>query len=95
MNICGKMSLNGSRSNLCNSINYICYRYGMNKYNLPNVDCKRLIRILNVSDASDSIEYNLVLAGAIKDAIFLRDCKNHPLFSYDEFNIFIEYLCTE
>ena len=31
VNICGKMSLNGSRSNLVNSINYICYRYGLNK----------------------------------------------------------------
>ena len=30
-----------------------------------------------------------------KDVIFLRDCRNHPLFSYDELNIFIEYLCTE
>ena len=84
MDICGKISVSGSRSSFANSLNHVCYEYDLNKYSFKNTKCNSLLKRLNNCDISNMDESNLVTAGAIRDAIILRDCKRYPYLSSRE-----------
>ena len=77
------MALNGSRSKLCNSLNYIAYKYKINKEQISqNVVC------------SVYKEDDIRKAGNIKDLCHIRDNRSTE-FSTIEINYMLNYLCTD
>ena len=88
----GKMVLCGSRSATCNSVNFLCHKYNLNKYNdFLDVTCTKIDQfgVINPNHA--------VLAGAIRDFCHL---KYHHMFisrcdtTVSELSDIIEYMCT-
>jgi hypothetical protein len=73
---CAHLALNGSRSNTCSSINYICHRYNISKYAIENNSMKSIINACISSDKPIEVQQT---AGAIRDFIGLRD---NPSISY-------------
>ena len=94
VDICGKISVSGSRSSFANSLNHVCYEYDLNKYSFKNTKCIALLKRLNNCDISNIDESNLVTSGAIRDAILLRDYKSHPYLLSWELQDMIDYLCV-
>ena len=80
---CVNMALNGSRSKLCNSLNYIAYKYKINKEQISkNVVC------------SVYREDDIMKAGNIIDLCHIRDTRSTE-FSTIEINYMLNYLCTD
>ena len=77
------MALNGSRSKLCNSLNYIAYKYKISKEQISkNVVC------------SVYREDDIMKAGNIIDLCHIRDTRSTE-FSTIEINYMLNYLCTD
>jgi len=77
-----RLALHGSRSAVCNSINYVCHKYHLNKYisfydtyppTLKVVDDEDLVRVASV----------------VRDFVCLRQSENT-----DNVNDIIEFLCV-
>ena len=89
--ICGQLSLGGSRSIVCNSINYVCQKYKVNKYSLSQTGAVRAC----ISAHAETVNSrgDLITAGCIKDLIVLRE-QHNTAFTANEINELITFLCT-
>ncbi len=89
--ICGQLSLGGSRSNVCNSINYVCQKYKVNKYSLSQTGAVRAC----ISAHAETVNSrgDLITAGCVKDLIVLRE-QHNTAFTSTEINQLITFLCT-
>jgi hypothetical protein len=93
--LCAKQALYGSRSAVCNSLNYICHKYDIYKYDIVTMGrgaytSKFVHRNVRMGASND----NLAKAGAIKDLIKMRDCADSDL-SPIEIKWILEHLCTD
>ena len=78
-----KIALNGSQSKICDSLNYICYKYHLDKFNL---------NINNICHLKNSYsEAEEVKAGLLRDLIHYRE--NNPFDG--DVKIMINELCTD
>ena len=78
-----KLALSGSQSPTCNSINYVCHKYSLDKYNCFNVLCPPIANSVCLNDAGQQ------KAAAIRDFIMLRKCEN-----VEHLNEILDFLCT-
>ena len=93
VNFCGRLALGGSCSRTCNSLNFICAKYSMNKCNLENDNIQCILHDIS-STAIQDIDDNSDLTGAfIQELCLARDKKFNTNFSRQQLNETIEYLC--
>ena len=78
-----KLALFGSQSPTCNSINYVCHKYFLNKYNCFNVLCPPTLVSVGQNEACEQ------KASAIRDFIPLRRSENP-----EHINEILDFLCT-
>lgn len=92
VNICARLAINGSKSPACNSVNLICHKYAILKYDLDHCGCQGVINnILNSEQYSEAEEAS---AGAIKEFVQWRDDFNTPMHTKSDLQDIIDYLCT-
>ena len=95
VNICGRVSINGSGSDFCKSLNFISYKYKICKYDLSN----------SISSISSSVEnyvnvhsdWNVLQsANNIFDFICMREelIRNRKFEDAKNVNLIINHLCT-
>ena len=86
--LCGKLSINGSKSNVCNSFNFICH-----KYNIKN----KMSMFSNfglMSEVSNQLsEPDQINISNIKDILYIRDSMSTN-FSKCELNDLINYFAV-
>lgn len=87
--LCASLALHGSRSTVCRSLNYVCHKYGINKYRVKDV-CATVVND-NFGDLRGD-QINLCKAGAIKDLLYIRDSHSSELTN-NEINFILEQLC--
>jgi hypothetical protein len=94
--LAGKLALSDSMSNTCNSINFLCYSYGIQKNIIQKYSLKELIYEVNYICYDKSNTQIDIHAGAIVDAIYIRDnnLNQNSELTYDEINDIISYICT-
>ena len=90
---CGKLSINGSKSDLSNSINFICSKYNINKYQIADMPASDALICLCEVRYEKLSENVLKSAGAIKDLLCLKE-SNDNNFTVNEIDTMIEYICT-
>ena len=76
------LAINGSNSTVCDSINYVCKLYSIDKHGLCTMNC--------ISCRYDVDDDGLQKSGLVADLINLRDWN----FDY-ELECLIDDLCTE
>jgi hypothetical protein len=82
--ICGRLAMHGSRSNVCNSLNYICSKYNLDKYKVTGLNCNVILNKMNMFDVRCRDNKFFQIAGMIRDTVLMRDSKSDPQFSYEE-----------
>ena len=94
VDICSKLALNGSRSPTANSITYVCFKYGLNKYTALSQN-KRIITkaICNYTTLHSQ---DTPTAGSIRDFILLKENfqKSGQHDQVKNVGDIIELLCT-
>jgi hypothetical protein len=91
--ICASLAINGSGSDTCNSLNFICHRYYLFKPIMFKDTVRYLTKKIQQSySASDEIASRTVL---IRDLIDMRESHPRPFLSVDEISTMLDYLCTE
>ena len=83
VNYCYSLVLNGSSSNVCNSLNVISHLYDLDRYNVNNKDMSKLVVY--------SDEQCLIKGGILNDLISFSD--NNPFDS--NVRSLIDNICTE
>ena len=87
-----QLAINGSQSHMCNTINYVCYKYNIWKYDLfstkPPMWCHK---INNSVQPADSM---LSSTEIIKDMLHCRDSHNYSFFKLHEINTILLTVCT-
>ena len=92
LQFCGQLVTNGSNSAVCKSVMYVKSKYNL-KYKCDNtLSIKELYTELG-NHAECYSENDIENIAAIRDLLFLRD--GHSCFTYDEFNILIDYFCVK
>ena len=87
--LCARLAIDGSNSDACKSVNFICSKYDINKYIIPTVSYRDSI----CTYFSCTEDYS-VSAGAICDLCYIRDHIIHTTnFDIYEVEYMIDYLC--
>ena len=86
LQLCATLSMHGSGSNMCKSINYICNQYNILKWSLANAS---LIKCNSHHVAEDLLSS----AGIIRDLLHIRD-NNHTSFTHAEIEFMLNFLCV-
>jgi len=74
-----------SSSKFCNSINYMQYKYNIDKNNIST--------IVNITSNVQCSESDLMVAGNVLDLCYLRDTRSSHIRN-DEINTMLQFLCT-
>jgi hypothetical protein len=90
--LCAKLAIDGSRSDTCNSINAICNKYRLCKYDFAGRKASFFVKKIYKLVESDT--QTLQTAGNILDMIKLRDDPSFLLFTNDELGDMIHLECT-
>jgi hypothetical protein len=89
VSLCASLCIQGSRSDTCNSVNYICSKYNINKHFLS---CNQTGYLPEFDEANNITR---ITAGAIRDLLTIRDQPNETEFSTAEAQFMIDYLCLD
>lgn len=90
--MCTKLVLNGSKSATCNSLNYVCHKYGLDKYVITT--CKfHDIKASVYNSVSQSPNVNID-ASLIRDLILIRENIHMYDFTQQEIDEMLLHLCT-
>ena len=92
--LCGKLVINGSCSKSCNSLNVICNKLNVSKYQLVNLEPNNLWDIVTDIHLSSRSTDDELRASIISELIFSRDRKDFRILSRAENNDVLTYLCT-
>ena len=84
--LCGQLTLNGSRSDVADSINFICDKYDICKHNLVNSKC--ITKCVSVPR-----QHNIQTGISIKEFINMRDDILMPTHDIHNLNDIISDLC--
>ena len=85
--LCGKIVMNGSRSNVSKNISLICNNAHVSREDILS------LKMTNVPvTAGEQLTAN---AGMIQDLIYARDAKDFSFFSYAEIRMLIEIICVD
>lgn len=74
VSLCAKLALNGSRSHMCCSLNFVCRKYGVNKRRIES-DGRQAFVSRFTQFSVDENEDNMSKAGAIRDLLDMRDSR--------------------
>jgi hypothetical protein len=91
--VCATLAIAGSSSAACRSLNFICLKYGINKYSAMSKSCGKLM-----SDLRELPDLELEAeAHRIKELIQIREFPHDYDFDFsnDELADLIEFLCTD
>ena len=94
-NLCAKLALQGSRSDTAKSINFICSKYGIIKYDIVKSHHNEYLHVVN-DFVVEFMSERAQLAGLLYDILCTRDdiyYNNYNLFSLDEVQIMIDHVC--
>ena len=87
--VCGQLALNGSRSKVSNSINYIAYKCSLSKYDIMyHKKIGELKCILETTECED----NCIRCGNVLDLFLKQEQKG--FFTESEIKYMIDFLCT-
>ena len=89
--ICLLLSVNGSCSSMCNTINYVCHKYNFNKINLININRKLVFHKLS-NHVKPS---NCVSVSLIRDLIHCKDTHDYSFLSKCEVDFALQTLCSK
>ncbi len=93
INTCRNLVLHGSRSAVCNSLNYICDKYDICKYDL-NVNTQPT-SIRNIITANNHIsEINVNSVSIINELLIMKNEQN-TFFTDIEIEEILEVVCTK
>jgi hypothetical protein len=91
---CVRMSIHGSGSDACNSINFICHKYSMSKYNILKHSSYRLSK--HIRDSCKPPDELLYVSGVIHDLLDMRDNRiRNCILSQNEVDALLTALCTD
>ena len=87
-----QLVINGSQLHMCNTINYVCYKYNICKYDLfsakPPMWCHKINNYVQPADSA------LVSTEIIKDMLQCRDSYNYSFFKLHKINTILSTVCT-
>ena len=83
--------MNGSGSSVSKSLNYIASLYNITKYHI-GFDYTNIVNRMYNSIVFN--EWDKMNAGNVHDLCYIRDNKS-TLFSVQEINVLLEYICTQ
>jgi hypothetical protein len=93
---CASLALDGSLSSVCNSINFISYKYNISKYDLVHSNRSDIIgKIRQSVKVSHQVQ---VKSGAIRDFVSMRDdlrFNYNPFISHHHLHQIIDDLCCD
>ena len=91
--LCANLALRGSRSDTAQSVNFICCKYNIDKYDITtyanNVCRQRIFRILQ-DRLSDETNISISI---IKYLMYIRENIDHFFFDMTEISDMIHYMC--
>ena len=93
--LCAKLALQGSRSDTAKSINFICTKYGIIKYDIVKSHHNEYLHVVN-DFVVEFMSERAQSAGLLYDILCTRDdiyYNNYNLFSLDEVQIMIDHVC--
>ena len=94
LRLCSRLAMNGSRSNLCNSLNFICHKYNITKRSLTYLDFLDIAKFVH-SSVSNAISHNDLLSVSIlADLVNTRDKRDFSFFSFQEVSEIIQFVTT-
>ena len=86
--LCTTLMIQGSRSDAGKSLNFVCHKYNIDKYNIVNISNQ-------VIDHKyfDCTTETATSAGNIIDLLYIRDNLKYYKFNLDDVQEMIDYLC--
>jgi len=86
------MAFNGSQSIMCNNINFLFHKYGI----IKDTFCSTNYNSIRKDIRSQSYIHNLdISANVIRELLEFRDTNDYNIFTKEELNDLIEFLCTK
>ena len=96
INYMSKHMLNSNTATLCRNMKHICYKYKISMEHIFIKSTGRIrkeVYIYNNWFSAINPEYS-TYANVIKDMLGIKEERYSRIFSNDECNFFIEFLCT-
>ena len=95
LRLCSKLALQGSRSQVSDSINYICNVYNISKFKIANLSTNDLVEIVHDTSKSSTSQNDIVIVNVISDLVSARDQRDFSFLSPAEIQDMLVTLCTE
>ena len=95
LRLCSKLALQGSRSQVSDSINYICSVYNISKFKIANLSTNDLVEIVHDTSKSSTSQNDIVIVNVISDLVSARDQRDFSFLSPAEIQDMLVTLCTE
>ena len=88
VSLCSKLIISGSKSKACYSYNYICCKYGLDRFSAMEEDVKVIKCAISIVQNDEEL---LVAVGAIRDFIYMR---HYQMADANHLNDILDILCT-
>ena len=93
-NLALQLIVEGSKSRMSNSLNYICYKYGICKYDLSNVQLSQLTYVMKHLFSTNVDVDTLVYADVIIDMLSFIDQNKFNIFTPTQTRELLSFACT-
>ena len=93
-NLALQLIVEGSKSHTSNSLNYICYKYGICKYDLSNVQLSQLTYVMKHLFSTNVDVDTLVYADVIIDMLSFIDQNKFNILTPTQTRELLSFACT-
>lgn len=94
LRLCSILASNGSRSNVCRSLNFLCDKYNVHKETIITCSMSDIYQHVSNAAYSNIIDHDIVSVGVLIDSICTRDRRDFSVLSLAELNLLIEHIAT-
>ena len=94
LRLCSKLVFNGSNSDVCKSLNFILWKYGIADFKVKEITYFTVRNIINGFVGNNYSEEDYLCVSNIKDLLVLRENKQNN-FSNDDVMQMLEYFCVK